>query len=45
MIPHPMAELLVDGDELVVRLGRWEQLAALRREVRVPLSAVRSATV
>jgi hypothetical protein len=45
MIPHAMAELVVDGDELVVTMTRREQLAALRGEVRVPLAAVRSAVV
>lgn len=36
-----MAALEVRQDELVVILTRMERLAALRREVRVPLSAVR----
>jgi hypothetical protein len=40
-----MAELVVEGDELVVRLSGWERAAAMRGEVRVPLSAVRSVEV
>lgn len=40
-----MAELLVDGDELVVRMGRWERFAALRGDLAVPLAAIRSATL
>lgn len=40
-----MAELLVEGDQVVVHMGRWEQLAALRGDVQVPLAAVRSATL
>jgi hypothetical protein len=42
MIPHQMAALVVEGEELVVRMSGWEQAAALRGDVRVPLSAVRS---
>jgi len=39
-----MAELEIDGDDLVVRLGPWERRGALRRsDVRVPLAAVSSA--
>jgi hypothetical protein len=38
-----MAELIVEGPELVVRLSWLEKLAALRGNVRVPLRAVRSA--
>jgi hypothetical protein len=45
MIPHAMAELLVDRDQLVVHMGRWERFAALRGDVRVPLEAVRSAAL
>jgi pilus assembly protein TadC len=45
MIPHGMAEVVVEGNELVVRLGRWEQLAALRRDIRVPLAAARAAVI
>jgi hypothetical protein len=37
-----MAALEVHRDELVVTLSSWEQMAAMRREVRVPLGAVRS---
>jgi hypothetical protein len=40
-----MAELIVEGPELVVRLSWLEKLAALRGNVRVPLRAVRSARV
>ena len=40
-----MAALVIEGDELVVQLSRWERLAALRRDVRLPLAAVRSAAV
>ena len=40
-----MARILVDGEELVVRL-RWRERAAARRgDVRVPLEAVRRVTV
>lgn len=36
-----MASLVVDGDDLVVRLGPWERLGALQRDdVRVPLRKV-----
>lgn len=35
-----MATLEVQRDELVVRLSALEQLAAFRRQVRVPLSAL-----
>ncbi|MGA9856667.1 MAG: hypothetical protein WBQ18_02325 [Solirubrobacteraceae bacterium] len=40
-----MARIEVQGDDLVVSLTSLEKLAALRREVRVPLSAVSSACV
>ena len=36
----PMAELLVDGADLVIRLSGLEKLGAFRGDVRVPLSAV-----
>ena len=36
-----MAALVVDGDDLVVRLSALEKLGALRGDVRVPLRAVR----
>lgn len=45
MIPYPMAELVVDGEELVVRLSGWERAAAIRSDVRVPVTAVRSVTL
>jgi hypothetical protein len=38
-----MARLIIDGPDLVVGLSRLEKLGALRGDVRVPLSAVRSA--
>lgn len=40
-----MAELVVEGDELVVRLSGWERAAAFRGDVRVPLTSVRSVSV
>ena len=40
-----MAELIVEGPELVVRLSWLEKLAALRGNVRIPLCAARSARV
>lgn len=36
-----MAALEVTPPDLVITLTGWEQLAALKREVRVPLSSVR----
>jgi hypothetical protein len=36
-----MAHLVVDGDQLVVRLRASEKVAAFHANVRVPLSAVR----
>ncbi|MEU6576869.1 hypothetical protein [Streptomyces sp. NPDC046805] len=40
-----LARLDVDGGDLVVRLGWAERFLARRREVRVPLSAVREVRV
>lgn len=40
-----MARLNVDGPDLVVHLSLLEQLGAVRGDVHVPLSAVRSAEV
>ena len=40
-----MAELVVEGDQLVLRLSWWEKIAALHGNVRVPLSSVRSTHV
>ena len=40
-----MAKLIVDGPDLVVRLSSLERLGALRGDVRVPLSTVRSAEI
>jgi hypothetical protein len=37
-----MAHLIVEGDQLVVRLRPSEKVAAFHANVRVPLSAVRS---
>jgi len=38
-----MANLLIDGDELVIELSTWERLGAVRsNDVRVPLAAVES---
>jgi hypothetical protein len=45
MIPYAMAALAVEGDELVVRMSGWERAAAFHSNVRVPLAAVRSATL
>ena len=36
-----MADLIVEGDELVVRLRPLQKLAAFHGDVRVPLTAVR----
>ncbi|MER6063158.1 hypothetical protein ABT167_18615 [Streptomyces sp. NPDC001792] len=35
-----MARILVDGDDLVLHLAWWQRVAARRRDVRVPLTAV-----
>ncbi|MFI2205619.1 hypothetical protein ACH47Z_33560 [Streptomyces sp. NPDC020192] len=40
-----MARMLVEGDELVVRLAWWERMAVRRGDVRVPLEAVCRVTV
>jgi len=40
-----MARLMVEGDNVVVRLGWREQLQARRREVRVPLSLVKDVRI
>jgi hypothetical protein len=40
-----MATLRREGDELVVRLNDLEKLGALRGDVRIPFTAVRSARV
>lgn len=40
-----MAELLVEGDELVLRLSRTEKLEAVHGDLRAPRSAVRSVEV
>ncbi|MFI9583608.1 hypothetical protein ACIHCQ_17560 [Streptomyces sp. NPDC052236] len=36
-----MARVVVEGTDIVVRLSWWEKVAARRREVRVPVSALR----
>src|SRR5580658_5255672 len=40
-----MAQLLVEGDELVVHLTRGEKFWGFHGDVRVPLSGVRSVSV
>jgi hypothetical protein len=40
-----MAELIVDGDELVVRLRAVEKLEGVHGEVRVPINSVTSVEV
>ena len=40
-----MADLIVEGDELVVSLSPLEKLAALRGNVRLPIRAVREVAV
>jgi plasmid stabilization system protein ParE len=40
-----MAELQVEGDELVLRLSRIEKLEAMHGDLRAPRSAVRSIEV
>ena len=40
-----MARILVDGDDVVVRLSWWQRAAARRGDVRVPLTAVCRVTV
>ena len=40
-----MAELVVEGEQLVVRLSWWEKIAAAHGNVRVPLSSVSHARV
>jgi len=40
-----MAELRVEGDELVLHLSRLEEAEAVHRELRAPLSAVRGIEV
>lgn len=40
-----MAELLVEGDELVLRLSRAEKFEAVHGDLRAPRSAVRSVEV
>ena len=40
-----MAELVIDGDQLVVRMKATEKLEAVHGEVRVPLGSVRTVEV
>lgn len=40
-----MAELEIEGDEVVLHLGRAEKLEAVHGDLRAPLSAVRSIEV
>jgi hypothetical protein len=40
-----MAELLIDGDELVLHLSTLEELAAVHGDLRAPLAAVTSVEV
>jgi hypothetical protein len=40
-----MAELKIEGDELVLHLSRFEKFEAVHGELRAPLSAVRSVDV
>jgi hypothetical protein len=40
-----MAELTIEGEDLVVRLSSLERLGAFRGDVRVPLSTVREVRV
>ncbi len=40
-----MAELIVDGDELVVRMTKFEKAEAVHGEVRVPLASVKGVEV
>ncbi|HTX30626.1 MAG TPA: hypothetical protein VMD09_04530 [Solirubrobacteraceae bacterium] len=40
-----MAELVLDGDALQVRLHSWERAAAFHGDVTVPLSTVREISV
>jgi hypothetical protein len=40
-----VAELLVDGDDLVLRLTRLERLEAVHGDLRAPLASVRSIEV
>ena len=41
----PVAELVVEGDQLVLRLSWWEKIAAVHGNVRVPLASVSSVHV
>jgi hypothetical protein len=45
MIPHAMPELVVEGDQVVVRLSRWERAVAFHGDVSVPLGAIQSVSV
>ncbi len=40
-----MAELLVEGDELVLHLSRGEKIEAVHGDLRAPLSSIRSVEI
>jgi hypothetical protein len=40
-----VASLIVEGDELIVRLSGWERMVAFRGDVRMPVAAVRDVEV
>ena len=40
-----MAELIIEGDDLVVRLSKVEKLEAVHGEVRVPFASVKTVEV
>ncbi len=40
-----MAELTIDGDDVVLRMSRLERLESVHGDLRVPLSAIRSIEV
>ena len=40
-----MADLVIDGDDLVVHLTPWQKVMAFHGDVRVPLSSVRRVDV
>ncbi len=40
-----MAQLITDGDDLVLSLATWERLGGMHGDIRVPLSAVEEIAV
>lgn len=42
---RPAVSAAVDGDDLVVAMHEWDAVWAMRRRVRVPLTAIHSVTV